>query len=179
MLEAIWNHFNVYLVLLVLNIHWLELKFLFIIFKGFNLFDICSLFKGLGFHLDIAHWLTDRMVAALLNLVFNIIDVFKLSSYHLNIITSTFTSWRIIITNLGRVIMRLLTRNHTQLWLRLTEYSFLLPTNRLTIHVIRLLLLQTIPNRITLMLFNWRMLTIIFSCFTYRIHFSHLDHIVF
>ena len=74
------------------------------------------MFEGLGFHLDVAHWLADRMVASLVDLVFNIIDIFKLP-HHLNIITSspTLRSRRIIITNLSRMIIMLLTRHHIKL----------------------------------------------------------------
>ena len=132
----------------------------------------------MGFHLDVTHWLADRMVASLLNLVFNIIDIFKLPSNHLNIIRSpTLSSRRIIITNLSRVIM-LLTRHHIKLK-RFIYYYFLISTNRLPIHIILLLLrLHTRPNRVTFMLFNWSMLTIIISCFAYGIYFTHLNNVI-
>jgi hypothetical protein len=141
------------------------------------LVHVCSLLlEGLALHLNITHWLTDWVVAALLNLVFNVVYVFELSSDHLYIIGSTFASRRIIITNLSRSIM-LLNTNDVELWCSLTNHSFLLLTNRLSIDI-TLLFQLTCPNRITLMLFNRSMLTIILCCFTYRIHFPHLYHIV-
>ena len=135
------------------------------------------LLEGLALHLDIAHWLTDRMMAALLNLVFDVVDVFKLSSDHLNVIGSTFASWRIIITNFGRSIM-LLNTHDIELWCSLTNHSFLLFANRLSINIALLLLQIRCPNRTTLMLFNRSMLTIILRCFTNRVHLPHLNHIV-
>lgn len=62
-----------------MHIHRIECLIYIIVLKTFHVIDVSVLLKGLRFHLQVTHWLTDRLMLPKLILIFNIIDVFELS----------------------------------------------------------------------------------------------------
>ena len=171
LLHRILNHINIDL---ILNIHWFKQYVLFLLFYLIRV-DVSSLiFKRLRFHLNISHWLTNRLVPTLLNLIFNIINVFKLPILVL-------WSRRIIITHLSSMVKVLATWHHAEFW------SFVMSstqrrnvrttttTDGLPVQVV--LLLKRCANWVaSFVFFNRGVLTIVVSGLTNWIYFSHLNY---